>query len=63
MARTNKVGIDYFSFDVDFFNDDKIQLIEAEFGIKGSITAIRLLCKIYNEGYFYGWGEDQCLLL
>ena len=62
MARTNKVGIDYFSFDVDFFNDDKIQLIEAEFGIKGSITAIRLLCKIYNEGYFYGWGEDQCLL-
>lgn len=62
MARTNKVGIDYFSFDIDFFNDDKIQLIEAEFGIKGSIIAIRLLCKIYNEGYFYGWGEDQCLL-
>ena len=62
MARANKVGIDYFSFDVDFFNDDKIQLIEAEFGTKGSITAIRLLCKIYNEGYYYGWGEDQCLL-
>lgn len=62
MARTNKTGIDYFSFDVDFFNDDKIQLIEAEFGTKGSIIAIRLLCKIYNEGYYYGWGEDQCLL-
>lgn len=62
MARTNKVGMDYFSFDVDFFNDDKIQLIEAEFGTKGSIVAIRLLCKIYNEGYYYGWGGDQCLL-
>lgn len=62
MARTNKIGIDYFSFDVDFFNDDKVQLIEAEFGSKGSIVAIRLLCKIYNEGYYYSWGEDQCLL-
>ena len=63
MARTNKVGIDYFSFDVDFFSDDKVQLIEAEFGIKGSIIAIRLLTKIYSEGYYYSWGEDQCLLL
>lgn len=62
MARTNKKGIDYFPFDVDFFQDDKIQLIEAEFGVKGSIIAIRLLCKIYNEGYYYQWGGDGCLL-
>jgi hypothetical protein len=43
MARPSKTGIDYFPFDIDFFNDDKIQLIEAEFGIKGGYIAVRLL--------------------
>lgn len=62
MARTNKTGIDYFPFDVDFFEDDKIQLIESEFGMKGGYIAVRLLCKIYKEGYFYKWGADECLL-
>lgn len=62
MARLNKVGIDYFPFNVDFFDDDKIQLIESEFGIKGGYIAIRLLCKIYKEGYYYTWGADECLL-
>ena len=32
MARPRKQGIDYFPFDVDFFEDDKVALIEAEFG-------------------------------
>lgn len=58
----NSNGIDYFSFNVDFFNDDKLQLIEAEFNIKGSYIAVRLLCKIYHEGYYYQWGDDECLL-
>lgn len=62
MARPQKTGIEYFPFDVDFFTDDKIQLIEAEFDIKGSFVAIRLLCKIYKEGYFYKWGSDESLL-
>jgi len=55
-------GIDYFPLNVDFFNDDKIELIEGEFGLKGSTIAIRLLCKIYHEGYYYQWGDDECLL-
>jgi hypothetical protein len=58
----NSSGIDYYPFNVDFFGDDKIQLIEAEFGIKGSYIAIRLLCKVYSEGYYYQWGDDECLL-
>lgn len=62
MARTNKVGIDYFPLDVDFFDDDKIQLIESEFGMKGGYIAIRLLCKIFKGGYYYKWGTDECLL-
>lgn len=55
-------GIDYFPFSVDFFEDDKMALIEGEFGLKGTVIAVRLLCKIYKEGYYYQWGDDECLL-
>jgi len=63
MARTNKTGIDYFPFDVDFFNDEKIEFTSARFGIKGEIIAIRLLCKIYRNGYYTDWNEDESTLL
>ena len=64
MARPMKKGIDYFPFDVDFFDDDKIALIESEFGPKAIVVALRLLCKIYKDtGYYYQWGDDACLLL
>lgn len=62
MARKEKEGLDYFPMDTDFFEDDKIQLIEAEFGAKGLIITMKLMCKIYKEGYFYQWGDDECLL-
>lgn len=42
MARPNKMGLDYFPFDVDFFNDEKIVAISGEFGIKGEIVVIKL---------------------
>lgn len=57
-----KSGLDYFSFDIDFFNDEKIEFISAKFGIKGEIIIIKLLCKIYRNGYYLKWGEDECLL-
>ena len=57
MARPNKEGIDYFPFDVDFFSDEKIGSISGEFGIKGEITAIKLLCAIYRNGYFILWND------
>lgn len=62
MARPFKTGLDYFPFDVDFFNDDKIELISSEFGAKGEVIAIRLLCQIYRNGYYYQWGKDESLL-
>lgn len=62
MAYTGKIGLDYFPLDVNFFDDDKIELIEGEFGAKGVVITLKLLCKIYKEGYFYKWGEDECLL-
>lgn len=62
MSRRGKTGLDYFPLDVDFFEDTKIGLIESEFGVKGPIVAIKLLCKIYRNGYYYHWGHDECML-
>jgi len=62
MARKNKPGLDYFPLDVDFFEDDKIELISSEFGTKGESITIRLLCRIYRNGYFYQYGPDESLL-
>ena len=58
MARPLKKGIDYFSFDVDFFEDEKIEPISGEFGGKGEIIVIRLLCAVYRNGYFIAWNEQ-----
>lgn len=57
MARPIKTGLTYFPFDVDFFNDEKIEAISGEFGIKGEIVAIKLLTAIYRNGYFIEWSE------
>ncbi len=57
MARPKRTGIDYFSLDVDFFDDEKILPISVPFGAKGEIIVIRLLCAIYREGYFIQWSN------
>jgi hypothetical protein len=57
MARPNKTGLEYFPLDVDFFNDEKISAISGEFGIKGELACIKLLCAIYRNGYFALWSE------
>ncbi len=62
MANVLKSGLDYFSFDVDFFEDEKIEFISAKFGIKGEIIAVKLLCRIYRNGYYIKWGKDESLL-
>lgn len=61
MARPLKVGIDYFSFDV--FMDDKMKLIEAQFGLKGFAIVVKLWQKIYGGfGYYCEWTNDIELL-
>lgn len=61
MATTNP-GLDYFPLSLNFYNDDKVALIEAEFGIKGFAFIIKLLFKIYREGYYCSWNDDICML-
>lgn len=57
MARPNKIGLDYFPLDVDIFEDEKMVAISGEFGLKGEITVIKLLCAIYRNGYFILWND------
>lgn len=57
MARPNKIGLDYFPLDVDIFEDEKMSAISGEFGIKGEITVIKLLCAIYRNGYYILWND------
>ncbi|EOF30174.1 Lin1244/Lin1753 domain-containing protein [Enterococcus faecalis] len=64
MARPAKEGLDYFPLDVGIFEDEKIEAIAGEFGIKGELTVIKLLCAIYKKGYFILWDDlSQATLL
>lgn len=62
MARPQKVGLDYFPLDVDIDQDDKVAIIEAQHGILGFSIVIKLLMKIYSEGYYYDWTEKEQIL-
>lgn len=58
MARPRKSGIDYFSFDVDFFSDKKIRILKSRFGADGILIYIYLLCEIYKNGYYIQLDDD-----
>ena len=55
-------GIDYFPFSINFFEDNKIALLEAEFGSDGVVVILKLLSRIYRGGYYCHWEDDDCLL-
>lgn len=61
MARPKKLGLDYF--DLDCQPDDKIRLIQAQFGLTGFAIVIKLYQLIYSGlGYYAKWDEDRTLL-
>jgi len=60
MSRPIKVGLDYFPLDVNLSED--VELLEAEFGLVGFAILIKLWQKIYSNGYFTDWNEDNILL-
>ena len=64
MARPLKDGVDYFPKDTDFYGDDKVRLLRAEFQSKGMYLLDYLLCDLYGKnGYFIKWGKDKCYLV
>ena len=61
MARPKKEGLDYFELDCHM--DEKVRLIQAEFGLKGLAVIVLLFQRIYGEqGYYMVWDEDRSLL-
>lgn len=60
-GRRHKIGLDYFELDCNL--DNKIKLIQAEFGLKGFAIVVKLYQKIYGEdGYYCEWNDDTLLL-
>lgn len=60
MARPHKQALEYFPFDVDFFDSAPVRAVSAEFGIKGELCAVRLLCAVFGKsGYFAVWNENN----
>ena len=55
-------GINYFPVGVNFMEENAMEVIEAKYGIKSPAIVLKLLCKIYKEGYFIRWDEEQCLI-
>lgn len=61
MARPVKEGLDYFELDCHM--EEKVRLIQAEFGLKGFAIVVKLYQKIYGGfGYYCEWNEDSLLL-
>ena len=59
MSRTVNYSLDYFPFDVDFFSDPKVIMIEDQFKAKGLAITTVLLCMIYRNGYFLSYTEEM----
>ena len=52
MARIAKSGLEYFPFDIDFFQDIRIRKFIKRQGGKAVTVYALLLCLIYKNGYF-----------
>lgn len=64
MARPLKDGVIYFPKDTDFYSDDKVRILRAEFGAKGMYILDYILCEIYGKhGYYITWDNSRCLLV
>ena len=55
-----KSGLEFFPLNVHL--DDKMELIEAEFGINGFAVIVKLYQKIYAIGYYCEWTTEVALL-
>ncbi len=61
MARILKSGIDYFPLDVAM--NEKMQLIEVQFGFAAFAMIVKLYQQIYSGyGYYCEWNEERSML-
>lgn len=56
-----KIKLDWFKLDCQL--DDKMELVESEFGVTGFAVVVKLYQKIYGgEGYYCEWNDDVALV-
>lgn len=60
MARMLKQGLDYFPLDTNL--DEKVELLEAKYGLLGYAVYLKLLQRIYANSYFLEWNDEKLLL-
>lgn len=58
MARIAKSGLEYFPFDIDFFQDIRIRKLIKRQGGKAVTVYALLLCLIYKNGYYLQWDKE-----
>ena len=58
MGRSQKDGLQFFSFDTDFFEDKTIKVLKARYGADGITVYLYILCLVYKNGYFYEADDD-----
>ena len=58
MGRNKKEGLNYFPFDVDFFQDIKIRKLIKYQGSNAIAIYAFILCNIYKDGYYIRWDND-----
>lgn len=64
MARPVKDGVEYFPFDVDFFEDDKVRYLRQKHKAKGMYMLLYMLCEIYKKnGYYTTWNSEKAELM
>lgn len=53
MAAPLKPGLQYFSLDVDIFDNEDLFDLQNDYGPLGEVIYLRLLCLVYKNGYYY----------
>ena len=60
MAAPNKVGLDYFSFDVDLLRDRKLRKPKMKYGYMANVADSAVLCMIYEDkGYYLDYTDKD----
>lgn len=59
MARPQKQGLEYFSLDVDLFENRKVRRIIKACGTESGTILIHLLCNIYRHKGYYILHDDE----
>ena len=62
MGRARKIGLDYFAFDIDFFDDIRTRKLIKHQGAKAISVYTLLLCTIYKSGYYIKWDDELSLM-